>query len=81
MDKMGSKQAQDRAFMGLKSFLVGGWWSPSDYSVCPCPLDQFYAYLRQTGQFVRYSSLRRIMPVYLGGQGRGARQLNCKRNI
>ena len=25
MDKMGSKQAQDRAFRGLKKF-SGGWW-------------------------------------------------------
>ena len=43
-----------------------GAWSPSDYSVCPCTLHQFYAYLRWTGQVVRYSSLRQITPVYIG---------------
>ena len=51
-----------------------GGWSPSDYSVCPRPLLQFYAHLRRTGRVVGYASIRQFTSVYVGWQGRGARQ-------
>ena len=30
---------------GLKKNLVGGWWSPSENSVCPHPLLQFLQFM------------------------------------
>ena len=52
-----------RLLKALKSLVVVGGGRESDYSVCPRPLCQFYAYLCQTGQIVRYSSLHQITLV------------------
>ena len=51
-----------KAFKSLKKFRGGGW-SPSENSVCSCPLFQFLQFL----QFISF---------YVGGMGREARQLH-----
>ena len=53
---MGTEQAQAMAFRGLKKFSGGAvvGWSPSDYSVYPHPICQFYAC---------------FTPIYIGQDG------------
>ena len=57
----------------------GGGGRESDYSVCPRPLLQFFQFL----QFLQFRSFRlcQVTSVYVGGTGRGARQLVCHGGI
>ena len=46
----------------------------SDYSVCPRPLLQFLQFFQFMSDRLR--RLHQVTSVYVGGMGRGARQLN-----
>ena len=53
--------------------VVGGGGRESDYSVCPRPLLQFFQFMSDR--------LHQVTSVYVGGTGRGARQLVCHGGI
>ena len=58
----------------------GGGGRESDFSVCPRPLLQFLQFFQFMSDRLRqvtpgYARLHKVTSVYIGGTGRGARQL------